>query len=204
MNSFKSLLLVSISGCTLLSSLAINQTTVSAQSLFPSQTQYTAQQTKLSSVIMVQLPQLEVNLDSGKSSEIMGQLAVPLQLSGLTVPTGAIVRLNLVPTDDGDISLVADKIIIPSNGMTIDISAQGSAIPGETVTDRRGVEVGKEATAVGSFLGERVGLALGGDAEDAIQAGSAGGLGGAIGGLLSPSKRQVVQLVQGVYFLDLN
>ncbi|MEL6579042.1 MAG: hypothetical protein AAFQ14_04775 [Cyanobacteria bacterium J06621_12] len=53
-------------------------------------------------------------------------------------------------------------------------------------------------------MGERVGLAVGGDAEDAIQAGSAAGLGGAIGGLLSPSKRQVVRLVQGIYSLDIN
>ena len=204
MNTLKSLLLATVSGFTLLSSVAINQTAVSAQPLFSDNTQYIAQQTESSSLMIVQLPQLEVNLDSGKSSEIVGQLSVPLQLSGLTIPTGAIVRLNVVPTDDGDVSLVAKNIIIPSNGMTIDIFAQGSAIPGETVTDRRGAEVGKEATAIASYLGERAGLAFGGDAEDAIQAGSAAGLGGAIGGLLSPSKRQVVRLIQGVYFLDLN
>lgn len=121
MNAFKSLLLATVSGCTLLSPITINPTAVSAQSLFPSHTQYVAQQTESSSLMVVQLPQLEVNLDSGKSSEIMGQLSVPLQLSGLTVPTGAIVRLNVVPTEDGDVSLIADRIIIPSNGMTIDV-----------------------------------------------------------------------------------
>lgn len=196
-----SIALAAISTCVV----AVEQSPLSASPLFPSATQYIAQQPQSSStVMMVQISPTEVELKSERSSELIGQLAVPLQFEGQTIPVGSFVKLSVVPTDEGDASLVADTIIIPSNGTTITISAEGSTIPGTTVTDRRSEDAGKEVAAIGSFLGERVGLAAGGDADDAIQSGSGGGLIGAVVGLTSSSKRQVVQLVQGVYFLDIN
>ena len=202
MTNFKSLsITLAVSSICLV---AVEQSPIFASPLFPSASQYIAQQTESSStVMMVKISPTEVELKSERSSELIGQLTVPLQLNGQTIPVGSIVRLAVVPTDDGDANLVADTIIIPSSGATISISAEGSVIPGTTITDRRSEDVGKEVSAIGSYLGERAGLALGGNADDAIQSGSGGGLIGATVGLLSSSKRQVVQLVQGVYFLKI-
>ena len=182
---------------------AAEQSPIFASPLFPSESQHVAQQPdSFSTVMMVQISPAEVELKSDRSSELIGQLTVPLQLKGQTIPVGSFVRLAVVPTDNGDANLVADTIIIPSSGANISISAKGSIIPGTTITDRRSEDAGKEIAAIGSFLGERAGLVIGGDADDAIQSGSGGGLIGAGIGLLSSSKRQVVQLVQGVYILE--
>lgn len=176
---------------------------VMAQSLFPSASEYVVQQSEQSStVMMVQLPQMEVNIESERSLEIMGQLAVPLQLGGQMIPTGAYVQLTVEPTDT-DARLVANTIILPTNGATISISAEGAAIPRETVTDRRGADVGPQNAAIGSYLGQNIVLAVGGSAEEAIQGGSAGGTVASIIGLASSSKRDVVRLVQGIYSLNL-
>lgn len=202
MNNFKSLsiALAFSSICVV----TVEQSPTIASPLFPSASEYVARQSQSSSVMIVQISPTEVELDSGHSSELIGQLAVPLQLEGLTIPVGAIVRLAVIPTEEGNANLVADTIIIPSNGATISISAEGSTVPGTSITDLRSEDAGKEKAAIGSFIGERVGLVLGGDADDAIQSGSGGGLAGAVIGLASPSKRQVVQLVQGNYILDIN
>jgi hypothetical protein len=176
---------------------------VMAQSLFPSASKYVVQQSEQSStVMMVQLPQMEVNIESERSLEIIGQLAVPLQLGERMIPVGALVQLTIVSTDT-DARLVANTIILPTNGATISISAEGAAIPKETVTDKRGADVGQENAAIGSYLGQNIVLAVGGSADEAIQGGSVGGTVASIIGLASPSKRDVVRLVQGVYSLNL-
>ncbi|MEM8722969.1 MAG: hypothetical protein AAGE84_27415 [Cyanobacteria bacterium P01_G01_bin.39] len=151
--------------------------------------------------IMVQLPQIEVNLE--QTTEIAGQLAAPLQLNGQTIPTGAMVQLSIIPTEDDNAYLMANTIVLPNNGAAIAISARGSVITGETITEKRGAEVGKENAAIGSYIGQSIVLAAGGDAEEAIQGGSALGTVGGIIGLVSPANRKVVRLVQGIYFLDL-
>ena len=181
--------------------MSISQKAAFAQSLFPSAPEYLDRQSNSSAVMMVNLPQIEVRLE--QSSEVMGQLAVPLQLNGQTISAGAVVRVFVVPAEEDGAYLVADAIVLPSNGATISISATGSLVAGETITERRGAEVGKENAGIGAYLGQSVVLAAGGDTQDAIRGASAISTVATVVGLASPSTRKVVRLVQGVYSLNI-
>ena len=152
-------------------------------------------------VLTVQVPAMEINVESGKTVELAGQLISPVQLGAEMIPTGTIVKLAVIPTETGDAYLVADSLIV--NGYTIPIEAESSPIPSEIITDRKATETAKEGAGIGSHTGERLALAFGGDAEDAIQVGSIVDLVGVGVGSLSAEKRAVVRLTQGVYFLNL-
>lgn len=93
--------------------ISVEQSSTFASSLFPSATRYIAQQPESSSTVMiVQISPIVVELRSGHSSELMGQLAAPLQLEGQVIPVGSIVKLAVIPTEEGHANLIANTVIV--------------------------------------------------------------------------------------------
>ncbi len=160
-----------------------------------------AQAPQSSNILLVQIPQMEINTGSGKKVEIFGQLIQPVNIKGQIIPAGGSVKLTVIPTELGDAYLVADNLL--SNGYSIAIKASGSVIPGLEITDKSSLQTAREGSGLGAHLGERAALALGGKTKDAIQLGSTVDIAGTIIGSQSAKKRNVVQLTQGAYFLTL-